>query len=256
MCFPDMQTLDQFYQKVPAWSDRKQSYVFFRDDPRLLLREDVLVQRAQLSGLCYIHAPNVLQHYLVSLHQKTPAGMVDILRLIRDTFTAEELEAHIFRNDGQSSSSMLKRILEPGSKIISTHLNFVEQNLKEFGPLLVSGFSVFPDFQQPSSVHHGLPEGTRKGSHAMIIIGVRKTAERDFYLLQNWWRNQPFVEVDKQYMIECEPSCWYVPTPQERIPDRLPQYQERWAENEMYLDKPDTLACNEGPLIGVDFSLL
>ena len=203
-----------------------------------------------------MHAPNVLQHYLVSLHQKTPAGMIDISRLIRENFTAEELEAHIFRNDGQNSSAMLARILEPESEIIPTHVNLIEQNLKEFGPLLVSGFSVFPDFQQPTSVHHGRPKGTRKGSHAMIIIGVRKADGRDFYLLQNWWRSQQFLEVDREYMTACRPSYWYVPTPQERIPDRLPQYQERWAENEMYLDKPDSLDCNEGPLIGVDFSLL
>jgi hypothetical protein len=51
----------------PAWDSPEHSFIFFRDyfqnDP------DVLVQRFQKSGLCYMHAPVVLQHYVVAKYQ-------------------------------------------------------------------------------------------------------------------------------------------------------------------------------------------
>jgi hypothetical protein len=65
------------------------------------------------------YCPDMLQHYLVSMNKDALAGIIDISNLIRETFSAEELEAHIiFRNECGDSAMVLTRILQPGSIIL------------------------------------------------------------------------------------------------------------------------------------------
>ena len=60
-----------FLDSVPAWQDNAASYVAFRDDP---CTSCGLLERVQLSGLCYMHAPIVLQAYLVAMHAGSQTG--------------------------------------------------------------------------------------------------------------------------------------------------------------------------------------
>ena len=245
----NVQTFDGFCDRVPEWSSPETSYVFQRDDPRVS-KKDVLCQRAQLSGLCYIHGPDMLQHYLVSINTNTSAPMIDISKLIRKSYNAKQLEDHIFNDKGGSSHTMLKSILEPGSIISSSKLPLIEQDLKEFGPILVSGFEVFEDFHKAElSSYHGNPVGKFLGLHAMIIIGSRTKENKNFYLLQNWWKQMQFVEVDEVYLKHCNPTLYYVETPQYKIPDKFATDSVRYAENEN-LDKPESMPY-EGPLKGI-----
>jgi hypothetical protein len=80
----------------------------------------VLKQRSQLSnGLCYMHAPVMLQHYLVCISSTNDnIGMVDMGHMIRETFTSEQLNKHIFEEDGGNSEAMLDSLLTDGSEII------------------------------------------------------------------------------------------------------------------------------------------
>ena len=50
--------------------------------------------------------------------------------------------------------------------------------------------------------------------HAMLIVGHRKEGEGDRFLLQNWWRKKPFVEVDAAYLEACGATIRAVKTPQ------------------------------------------
>lgn len=61
-----------------------------------------LVQR-QSSGLCYMTAPAMVQHYLLSKNNEL-GPMIDILNLVQTNFTAKMLERHIFDDDGWSRS--------------------------------------------------------------------------------------------------------------------------------------------------------
>jgi hypothetical protein len=247
----DVQSFDAFCKIVGEWSCSKNSYVFHRDHPKVSSK-DVLVQRAQLSGLCYIHGPDMLQHYLVSMNSDK-AGMIDISKLIHDTFDAKQLEEHIFNDHGGSSDVMLKYILEPNSVIASTDILNIEERLQEHGPLLVARFQVHVNFHEDNGtfIYHGKPEGKTKGLHAMILIGTRKDGNgKRLFLLQNWWKQKQFVEVDEEYLGACEPILFFVRTPQFSIPEEFPTNFAFYAENEN-LDKPESVPAFEGPLKGV-----
>lgn len=196
--FPeDVQKFSTFVSIVPSWKSIS-SFVFHRDHPDVEDKPDVLVQRAQLSGLCYIHGPDLLQHYLVSMTSSVPVGMIDMSKLIRQTFTAEQLEQHIFYHGGGSSHSMLEYILMKGSE------SFVSKNhaynLRRFGPGLVSAFRVHPEFTEITKFSYsGKPKGDFIRLHAMVLIGHREDSNgKDIFLLQNWWKEKQFIEVNSK----------------------------------------------------------
>jgi hypothetical protein len=117
-------------------------------------------------------------------------------KLIREIFTAEQLEQHIFYDGGGSSHSMLKYILMKGSKSFASD-NLV-YNLRRFGPGLVSLFEVHEEFTEKTKFSYsGKPKGDFIGLHAMVLIGHRKDSNgKDIFLLQNWWKDKQFIEVN------------------------------------------------------------
>ena len=232
------QTLEDFRAAVPAWKD---SDIFH-------FREGVsLPRRHQLSGgLCYIHAPQVLQRYLVSLHQPN-VGMIDMVKLIRQTYSAKQLERHVFDDAGGDSCAVLETIFEPGSVYIGfirSHVDLYDQHLLKYGPALVARFRIYDDFLNaaaPSSFD-GAPTGNFVGHHAMVMIGARQdtASGKRWFLLQNWWKHSQFVEVSETYLEACSPTVYFVETPQKRIPEEFPTQPHLIAENEN-VDKPEEL---------------
>lgn len=53
----------------------------------------------------------------------------------------------------------------------------------------------------------------------MVLIGFRKDADRNYFLLQNWWKNKQFIEVDSEYLHSCEAIVHFVTTAQDKIPE-------------------------------------
>jgi hypothetical protein len=51
----------------------------------------------------------------------------------------------------------------------------------------------------------------------MVLIGYRKHGDQYRFLLQNWWKNKPYVEVDVEYLEACDASVLFVTTPQKNI---------------------------------------
>ena len=210
----------------------------------------------------------MLQHYLVSMNTEKSAGMIDISRLVRENFSSKLLERYIFEDNGGNSLKMLKYIFEKDSIVSSTKIDTIEQDLKEFGPLLVSMFHVHDDFyNSPNCIFHGKLVGNLKGYHSMILIGVRsmeievevkkKVRKRmkvkkvkKFFLLQNWWKKKQFIEVDEEYLELSSPTLYFVKTPQLSIPENFSQDYEKYSENEN-LDKPESFPEIEGPIKGM-----
>jgi hypothetical protein len=65
----------------------------------------VVVQRAQVSGSCFLHAPIVMQHYLVAMHRgqnnsQDDVNMVDLTKYVREKLSAELLEDYIIKDRG------------------------------------------------------------------------------------------------------------------------------------------------------------
>jgi hypothetical protein len=67
----------KFIRNHPEWNSEN-SFVVFRDHPNLSSKKHSYVERFQKSGLCFMHAPVVLQHYLVSMHSDQHVPILDI----------------------------------------------------------------------------------------------------------------------------------------------------------------------------------
>ena len=231
---------------LPSWQDNS-SYVTFRDDPRISCG---LLERVQLSGLCYMHAPVVLQAYLVAMQAGSPTGtskMLDLADYIRKCRTAQELEDHIFKDEGGSSQAFLAQILANASglegfdcrsmvnKVVGqATIDVIISNLKEFGPALVSGFMVTENFLDAKIHQHlGQDNSNEVGLHAMVLVGHRKDSGQDRFLLQDWWSDKSFIEVDPEYLAGQRASLVFVQSDQPDIPVQFSRNSARYVELEM-----------------------
>jgi hypothetical protein len=267
---PDVQSWDEFVKECPLWNEPG-SHVFHRDDPSVRHSNRVLIQRRQEEGLCYLTAPAVTQHYKVckTTGTKEEVPTVDIRKYIRSNFDEKSLEEHIFDDSGGNSMKILYQILHPGSYLVQETVDRIDiSTLQQYGPALVSAFSVHEDFELHSgSAFIGKPVGDVKGIHAMVLIGVRGEGSERKFLLQNWWRRCQFVEVDLMYLKECTPHIFFVGTPQESIPSNFPAAANLYDETS-FVDKPESErhwgetrvnfrdsfksgACNDGRLMSV-----
>jgi hypothetical protein len=265
--FDGLQTFEMAMTVLPVWADTKKAFIFHRDVrasfdlTRCTSVDDTgvsLAQRHQKSGLCYIHAPEIVQHYLVQLYWlRHPAttgpdgdvGMIDMAKMIRQSFSAADLKKHIFEDAGGSSHTMLKNILVQGSVIFSEGLTMAGDRLKQYGPGLVAEFEVFSDFYNEPELYSydGKPTGQSIGHHAMVLIGARTdNNDKRWFLLQNWWKKKQFVEVSEEYLEACGATVYFVKTTQPKIPDEFPTQTHPFAENEN-IDKPER-ARSEDPM--------
>ena len=236
----DVEALDASIAKSAEWKAAS-AYIH----PSVL---EYPAQRVQRSGLCYIHAPEVLQHYLVSMQNKANAGMINMAEMIRDTWNGEQLTRHIFDIKGGNGRAMLKQILQPNSIVAAAGTMQYRLFLEQYGPALVSTFAVHDEFLD---VHGGKSfggtvSGLFKGHHAMVLIGVRidQNTQQQWFLLQNWWPNMQFVEVSESYLKSAGATVYFVETPQSSIPTAFPTYTALYAENEN-MDKEETFAMLE-----------
>jgi len=245
---PMVQSWEQFLEQVTEWAAEATSFVFHRDHPEVKpanQRPCCLVQRVQLSGLCYLHGPDVLQHYLVALGAKEPTkrpGMVDLTKYIRGCFNGKQLYGHIFTDAGGGSVGSLRDMLLPSSRVVARNVDEITvETLLEYGPALVSSFQVREDFNESGSLSYtGVPTGDVRGGHAMVLIGVRGEGNGRRFLLQNWWVRKQFVEVDAEYLEGCEAQIHFVRTPQGGFREELPQAAGMYAETDM-IDGEDRL---------------
>ncbi|KAL0487668.1 cathepsin B-like cysteine proteinase [Acrasis kona] len=235
----NVQSFEEAMLALPKWTNQD-TYIFHLD------KNIPIVQRCQKSGLCYIHAPEVVQHYLVAINNKE-AGMIDMAKMIRMSFDKKTLEKHIFKDAGGDSRRMLLSILMPGSVVFGSDFSDALTCLKKYGPGLIHQFTVFEDFYNSGKLSFdGKPCGEVIGYHAMVLIGVREENNKLWFLLQNWWPSVQFVEASEEYLNGCESSLIFVKNPQTEIPKKWPVQNHMYAENEN-LDKPENVAGEDPP---------
>lgn len=206
------------------------------------------VLRRQLSGLCYIHAPVVLQHYLCCINSKGKCGsMIDVAKFVRDHFDSEALRSYVFEKKGGCSMQILKTITnQPYLDMISCELRTsplyvkcrkncerIAERLKT-KPALVSGFRVDSDFQTSNKVSfRGLVGKDHRGLHAMLLIGAREDQSGEYwFLLQNWWTGRFFIEVNWQYLASSDCKISFVANTDDLtdIPDNFSLLNTDYAE--------------------------
>ena len=108
---------DKFLFVQPAWNvaDNPNNVVLFWNSYDKIYHKDILVIRKQMSGLCFMHAPVVLQHYLLCIHrikigQPLDFKMVDIAAYIKDNWKGPDLETYLAFDHGGSSQTFFKAI--------------------------------------------------------------------------------------------------------------------------------------------------
>ena len=225
----EVQHFDAFTNQIPEWRDAT-----------AVVPKEHMVQRVQKSGLCYIHGPDVLQHYLV-LRSGTASGMINIVLYIKQHFTAEQLYGHIFGNHGGSSATILEHILLPKSILLPfgnyNNPSYIAELFNTYGPALVSLFVVHNSFTDSKQLSHTtLPNDDDDvlGRHAMVMIGYRKTDGGEYrFLIQNWWTEKQFLEVSPEYLEACRATLHFVKTPQTEIPKKWPVTNAKYAELEL-----------------------
>ena len=209
---------DKFVAKHSEWGP-KSSFVVFRDHMLLKDKPHAYVERIQLSGLCYMHAPVILQHYLVAMFSSETVPMLDMAIYLKKHISAEGLERRIWRNEGGSSLAFLEQILiqDPASNFLPCPWDDeakIESCLKKYGPALISCFKVEDAFDSDKPTHIGPRAGKPTGIHAMVLVGIRKQGKTIRYLVQNWWKKKAFVEMDREYLRSCGGILNFVMTKQ------------------------------------------
>ena len=243
----------KFCGSCPAWQ-HVDAWLFWKQNPYSQLdASKYLLIRHQLSGLCYMHAPTVLQYYKVVGHTGEPGHtMIDICATLRN---ATELEKYLRCDDtGQSSKHFLKFITNNAetdalvlpkriSELRSQTANAIATYLRDYGPGLVSYFKVDKNFHESkgqSFIDDHLNQNELKGLHTMLIIGYRKVDDEYRFLLQNWWKDRYFIEVSERYAAQAEAEYIFVTQNLEGIPesDKLPQIPWRgYAESLIPLEE-------------------
>eukprot|EP00291_Cryptomonas_curvata_P027264 CAMPEP_0172160930 /NCGR_PEP_ID=MMETSP1050-20130122/5835_1 /TAXON_ID=233186 /ORGANISM="Cryptomonas curvata, Strain CCAP979/52" /LENGTH=262 /DNA_ID=CAMNT_0012830755 /DNA_START=144 /DNA_END=932 /DNA_ORIENTATION=+ len=224
---PEVQSWAQFKVIVPEWDDVPNSFVWFRD----AISSNPL-QRAQNAGLCYIHTPVLLVSYLQLKLGMKDGKMINIVKWIKDSFNAEDLRRHIFDDEGGDSKDILSSFM---SDFIKPWFEVDAALMLEYGPAMVSRFSVSEDFADADQLrHHGKPGVLVKGRHSMLLVGVRFEKLSDgnvekIFLLQNWWKQKQFVEFSESYLVACKAEAVFVKGPQHllsTIPSVIANYAE------------------------------
>jgi hypothetical protein len=242
----EIHTFEQFLQSIPAWKTVSPDVFVFPRENQIIIKH-----RTQQSGLCFINAPLVIQYYLVALQKEDRnAGMIDMTKMIRTSWTSHKLQKYILEDSGGESTDILRSILEQGKNSIvpvgyfGIQPNFI-QYMNHYGPVLVSGFTVHDDLCETNKFSYdGHPAGAYKGRHAMVIIGYRKVEHGNlWFLVQSWWPFKQFIEISQKYMINCQASMYVVENPQNEIPTQFPVHNHLYAGSS--IDKPEELNCED-----------
>ena len=241
-----------FCREHPAWGDASRSFVFFRDHEKVkalpeAAREQLKVTRIQPSGgLCYMHAPAVMQHNLVTLHSGGEHHeMLNVAKYIVEFFSADMIYAHVVKDTGASSDTFLKNIMglkardtlslsiparatEAAAIIIDAEFAAEEaeraaEALKICGVGLVARFKVEPAFQgtEVSFTANALQDEAI-GLHAMTLVGHRENDGQHLFLLQNWWKEKQFIEVSAEYLAAADARITFVGKEVTEIPKEFP----------------------------------
>ena len=187
----------------------------------------VMIIRQQNSGLCYLHAPVVIEHYMISIVTKCEnVSMINIGLMEKDLLSGHDIEKFILEDRGGSSQAVLSQLCDLGAADTTTFaiprfgtqlyqptcLEILGNLLNR--PALVSNFHVTDAFLSTGTALTGVPvfhADDQDNRHSMVLIGGRQSVDGEIYfLLQNWWHDRFFVEVSGEYFSYCTASITFV----------------------------------------------
>jgi hypothetical protein len=243
----DVMSYSTFVRCIPAWEE-PDSYVAFADASwRWMMQIRQRVHESKESCLSYMHAPVVLQSYLISFSFRNAENfkaceMMDMRMYLLEQFESREMRRHIMDTEGSSSIEYLDHILQvPNILMTSNTERISDSSLKQYGPVLVFEFRVYEDFLLTGRFSYlEKPSGKLIGCHAMVLVGVRREGAQKVFLLQSWWRGKQFIEVSETYLKACQGKFAIVKSPQNGVRSGLESVYKKYAESSD-LDKMESL---------------
>jgi hypothetical protein len=111
---------ENFRKQHPEWNDLDVKLFWKSYEEKF--HHQILVLRKQMSGLCFMHAPVVLQHYLLCIYrikknETLDFKMIDVALYIKDHWTGVKLERYLAYDDGGFSRDFFTEINPRVTKI-------------------------------------------------------------------------------------------------------------------------------------------
>ena len=234
---PKWQSFDDFcgirspHSMAPWAAPDAHDTVFFRK------YEGSLAQRRQVFGSCFEQAPVVMALYVFWKHN-VAAGVapghaqVDLTAFLLRCRSAAELWAFVDSDSGGHSLESLPQLTGLSESDIitlnSTHLrryrasvaDEVMRYFDEYGPGLISNLVVTHDLRNNAIARHdgacatAHPIDAKRDTerHAMVFVGYRTDAATGELklLVQNWWAEKQFLEMDLDYLIARSASLSFI----------------------------------------------
>jgi hypothetical protein len=209
-----------------------------------------MVQRIQRSGNSFLHAPAVLQGYLVQKGSGEWKGMMNLAKYVRNCFTSKKFSTYIIADGGASSLDALTDILEDNleetnnlrakNMDLALEVPKLLKYLKQYGPALVALFGVDEEFMGIEAsgdnnipyVSHTIILGKHTKRHAMVLVGMRRVKNEKNWrlLLQNWWPGSQLIEVSSETFASSGAIVHFARKKQTVIKDEIPTLANKQAE--------------------------
>ena len=226
------------------------------------------IQRVQRSGNCFLHAPAVVQSYLIKGEKRIQ--VIDICKYARHSFNSEKVSRYIVGDSGGNACLEFLAMLDKERVVMSKYddveetsnctcncPNYMFHMLRTCGPALVHCFVVDENFKTATAKRvngHELELPCFTGrvkndsfaeKHAMALVGMRKVGDTWRFLLQNWWPDLQLVEMTGEYLKSSEARLVFAIQDQNRIPKEFARCDESYAEAEVPGMDSATSSCLE-----------
>jgi len=229
----------KFYATYPAWAPHAdpaatQSTVFFRDT---VPGSDVY--RIQMSGNSFMHAPDVVLHYVVCKNNLVDGyladdsklkEMVDLTAYVLKHFNGDQLWNLLYKVGGDDSVWFLSFVggLNSGDIVNvvarSTTPEAVVKRFDDYGPALIAHFGSFDAFEACQAHSFvGARGDKRTGGHAMALVGHRVADDETIlFLIQNLWPGMQYFECDLMFLQSRGALLVWVTSPLAVLPANTP----------------------------------
>jgi hypothetical protein len=237
--FPDDPYLSDLLRKVHAdCAERKNRDKYFLIfDSKAQHKNVEVFHRFHDGGACFIHGP-CLHHFYKTLWghptlSADKAKFVHVSKYTRHAFSAAELYDLIVLDKGSYQEKIAKELFGPTCKVMEMdqldwNFDEVQSRLEEHhGPLLLSLLLHKEVYDKNNLSHREAPTTAQEDDgHGMVVVGVRdersdeerkdvrkpvgqedalcpfcdKQRRKTIVLLQNFWKNHEFLEMDLQYL--------------------------------------------------------
>jgi hypothetical protein len=185
-------------------------------------RKNVLIIRKQTTGMCFLTAVFVFEHYMMaSCTNKGIKSTYDVGKYEAATLKGEVLEKFLLQAKLNSTTSVLTSLcrlqdedlspmtLSPDPELRDQNVIVSEYILRHVAnrPAILAQVKAADMANSTERVVFTDPPPNQPDEirHAMVLIGARRDENGEyFFLVQNWWESRYFMELSGRYLAACD----------------------------------------------------